>query len=143
MIGQQADLIPDDAVAGIAARLTQIVITGAQTGLTSIRPVQEALGALAALDERLPATSAQQVLSLLVEWIPREPNVSRFIDEQMLAFLDACIKAELHLADQATQGLMDAWKLDIKGAEGLLARPPAIGRASDTPKGAVPFEGMS
>ncbi|MEU5076000.1 hypothetical protein AB0G76_31240 [Streptomyces asoensis] len=121
VIGQQADLIPDDAVADIAARLTEIVITGAQTGVTGVRPVQEALGALAALDERLPAASAQQVLPLLVEWIPREPNVSRFIDEQMLAFLGTCIKAELPIADQATQGLMEAWKLDIKGAEGLLA----------------------
>ncbi|MFD6822929.1 hypothetical protein ACFWC5_21515 [Streptomyces sp. NPDC060085] len=121
VIGQQADLIPDDAIAGIAARLTQIVITGAQTGLTGIRLIQEALGALAALDERLPAASAQQLLPLLVEWIPREPNVSRLIDEQMLAYLGTCIKAELPGADQAVQGLMNAWKLDIKGAEGLLA----------------------
>jgi hypothetical protein len=121
VIGQQADLIPDRAVAGIAARLTEIVTTGAQKESTGIHPVQEALGALAALDERLPAASAQQVLPLLVEWIPREPNVSRLFDEQMLAFFGACIKAEVPVADQAAQGLLDAWKLDIKGAEGLLA----------------------
>jgi hypothetical protein len=121
VIGQQADLIPDGAVSGIAARLTEIVTTGAQTGSTSIYPVQEALGALAALDERLPAASAQQVLPLLVEWIPREPNVSRFLDKQMVAYLGACIKAKLPVADQAAQALLDAWKLDIKGAEGLLA----------------------
>ncbi|MFJ6444832.1 hypothetical protein [Streptomyces sp. NPDC091649] len=120
VIGQQADLIPDDVVASIAARLTEIVTTGAQTGLTGIQPVKEALGALAALDERLPAPSAQQVLPLLVESIPREPNISRFTDEQMLAFLGACIKAQLPVADQAAQALLDAWKLDIKGAEGLL-----------------------
>ncbi|MEU8350619.1 hypothetical protein [Streptomyces sp. NPDC048845] len=121
VIGQQADLIPDGAVSGIAARLTEIVTTGAQTGSTSIHPVQEALGALAALDERLPAASAQQALPLLVEWIPREPNVSRFLDKQMVAYLGACIKAKLPVADQAAQALLDAWKLDIKGAEGLLA----------------------
>lgn len=109
-----------DVVASIAARLTEIVTTGAQTGLTGIQPVKEALGALAALDERLPAPSAQQVLPLLVELIPREPNISRFTDEQMLAFLGACIKAQLPVADQAAQALLDAWKLDIKGAECLL-----------------------
>ncbi|MFD0319398.1 hypothetical protein, partial [Streptomyces flavalbus] len=31
--GQQADLIPDDAVPGIAARLADIVTTGPQSGL--------------------------------------------------------------------------------------------------------------
>jgi O6-methylguanine-DNA--protein-cysteine methyltransferase len=121
VIGQQADLIPDDAVAGIAARLTAIVIAGLQSGLAGIHPVMQALGALGALDERLPAASAQQVLPLLVECIPREPNTSRYIDEQMLAFLGACIKAELPAADQAIQAMLDAWKLDVKGAEGLLA----------------------
>ncbi|MFC9643597.1 hypothetical protein ACFTZF_34405 [Streptomyces mirabilis] len=120
VIGQQADLIPDDAVAGIAARLTDIVIAGNQ-GLTGIRPVIQALGALGALDGRLPAESAQQVLPLLVEWIPREPNISRFADEQMLAFLGACVKAELPIADQAVQALLDAWKLDVKDAEAVLA----------------------
>ncbi|MFE5844245.1 hypothetical protein ACFQ7N_21730 [Streptomyces niveus] len=121
VIGQQADLIPDDTVASIAARLTEIVTTGAQTGSTGIHPVQEALGALAALDERLPAASAQQVLPLLVEWIPREPNVSRFFDEQMVAYLGTCIRAKVPVADQAAQALLDAWKLDIKDAESLLA----------------------
>ncbi|MGW2938135.1 HEAT repeat domain-containing protein [Streptomyces sp. NPDC001156] len=120
VIGQQADLIPDDAVASIAARLTDI-ITGPQSGLTGIHPVMQALGALGALNERLPAESAQQVLPLLVEWIPREPNTYRYTDEQMLAFLGACIKAELPVADRAVQALLDAWKLDIKGADGLLA----------------------
>ncbi|AXI76126.1 ATP-binding protein [Peterkaempfera bronchialis] len=121
VIGQQADLIPDDAVAGIAARLTDIVITGLQSELAGLHPVMQALGALGALDERLPATSAQQVLPLLIECIPREPNISRHIDEQMLAFLGACIKAELPVADRAIQALMDAWKLDVNGAESLLA----------------------
>lgn len=120
VIGQQADLIPDDAVAGIAARLTEIVITSAQTGSTSFHPVQEALGALAALDERLPAASAQPVLPLLLEWIPREPSVSRLLDEQMVAYLGACIKAKLPVADQAAQALLDAWKFDVRGADGLL-----------------------
>ncbi|MBV7700970.1 HEAT repeat domain-containing protein [Streptomyces sp. TRM70350] len=119
--GQQADLIPDDVVASIAARLTEIVTTGARPGSTGIHPVREALGALAALDERLPEVSAQQVLPLLVEWIPREPNNSRIFDEQMLAFLGACVKAGLSVADQAGQCLLDAWKLDVRGAEGLLA----------------------
>ncbi|MFD4711944.1 hypothetical protein ACFWN5_20055 [Streptomyces sp. NPDC058430] len=121
VISQQADLIPDDAVAGIAARLTDIVVTGLQSELTGIHPVMQALGALGALDERLPAAPAQQVLPLLLECIPREPNTARYIDEQMLAFLGACIKAELPVADQAIQALLDAWKLDVKGAEGLLA----------------------
>lgn len=121
VIGQQADLIPDDAVPGIAARLTDIVVTGLQSELAGIHPVMQALGALGALDERLPAASAQQVLPLLVEYIPREPNTSRHIDEQMLAFLGACIKAELPVADQAIQALLDAWKLDVHGAESLLA----------------------
>ncbi|WP_145503577.1 HEAT repeat domain-containing protein [Streptomyces sp. CFMR 7] len=121
VIGRQADLIPDDAVANIAARLTEIVTTGAQTGSTGIHPVQEALGALAALNERLPTASAQKVLPLLVEWIPREPNVSRFFDEQMVAYLGACIKAKLPESDQASQALLNAWKLDIKDAEGVLA----------------------
>ncbi|WP_405462936.1 hypothetical protein OG783_33365 [Streptomyces jietaisiensis] len=121
VIGQQADLIPDDAVTGIAARLTDIVVTGLQSGLAGIHPVMQALGALGALDERLPAASAQQVLPLLVECIPREPNTSRHIDEQMLAFLGACITAELPVADQAAQALLDAWKLDVHGAESLLA----------------------
>jgi hypothetical protein len=121
VIGQQADLIPDGAVSVIAARLTEIVTTGAQAGSTGIHPVQEALGALAALDERLPAASAQKVLPLLVEWIPREPNVSRFLDEQMVAYLGACIKAELPVADQAVQALLEAWRLNVNGVEGLLA----------------------
>ncbi|MFD0319377.1 hypothetical protein [Streptomyces flavalbus] len=97
--GQQADLIPDDAVPGIAARLADIVTTGPQSGLAGSDPVKEALGALGALDGRLPAEAAQQVLPLLVEWIPRQPNTYRFTDEQMLAFLGACIKAELPVAD--------------------------------------------
>ncbi|WP_329437903.1 hypothetical protein [Streptomyces canus] len=118
---QQADLIPDDAVPGIAARLTDIVTTGPQSGLTGSDPVKEALGALGALEERLPAKAAQQVLPLLVEWIPREPNTYRFTDEQMLSFLDACIKAELPVADQAVQALLEAWKLDVHGAYDLLA----------------------
>jgi hypothetical protein len=121
VIAQQADLIPDSAVAGIAARLAKIVTAGAQTGMTGIHPVKEALGALGALDGRLPAESAQQVLPLLVEWIPREPNTYRYTDEQMLAFLGACIKAELPVADQAVQALLDAWKLDVKDAEAVLA----------------------
>ncbi|MEV5082711.1 hypothetical protein AB0K74_29055 [Streptomyces sp. NPDC056159] len=119
--GQQADLIPDDAVPGIAARLVDIVTTGPQAGLTGSDPVKEALGALGALDGRLPAEAAQQVLPLLVEWIPREPNTYRFTDEQMLSFLGACIKAELPVADQAVQALLKAWKLDVNGAESLLA----------------------
>ncbi|MEU2026710.1 hypothetical protein ABZ565_31830 [Streptomyces sp. NPDC016469] len=121
VIGQQADLIPDDAVAGIAARLADIVITGTQSALAGIRPVIQALGALGALDERLPEAPAQQILPLLIEWIPREPGISRSIDEQMLAFLAACTKADLPVADQAAQALLDAWKLDVNGAEGLLA----------------------
>ncbi|MEV5012014.1 hypothetical protein [Streptomyces sp. NPDC055692] len=119
--GQQADLIPDDAVPGIAARLVDIVTTGPQAGLTGSDPVKEALGALGELDGRLPTEAAQQVLPLLVEWIPREPNTYRFTDEQMLSFLGACIKAELPVADQAVQALLEAWQLDVKGAEGLLA----------------------
>ncbi|MCX4834324.1 MULTISPECIES: HEAT repeat domain-containing protein [unclassified Streptomyces] len=119
--GQQADLIPDDAVAGIAARLTDIVITGSQSAEGDIRTVIQALGALAALDERLPEASGQQVLPLLVGWIPREPTTSRFVDKQMLAFLGACIKADLPLAGQAAQALLDAWKLDMNGADVLLA----------------------
>jgi hypothetical protein len=119
--GEQADLIPDDAVPGIAARLADIVTTGPQSGLTGSDPVKEALGALGALDGRLPAEAAQQILPLLVEWIPREPNTYRFTDEQMLAFLGACIKAELPVADQAVQALLQAWKLDVNGAEDLLA----------------------
>ncbi|MFI2722578.1 hypothetical protein ACH5AI_40815 [Streptomyces collinus] len=119
--GQQADLIPDHVVPGIAARLADIVTTGPQSGLTGSDPVKEALGALGALDGRLPAEAAQQVLPLLVEWIPREPNTYRFTDEQMLTFLSACIKAELPVADQALQALLQAWKLDVNGAEDLLA----------------------
>ncbi|MFB7112777.1 telomere-protecting terminal protein Tpg [Streptomyces sp. NPDC056291] len=110
-----------DAVPGIAARLVDIVTTGPQAGLTGSDPVKEALGALGALDGRLPAEAAQQVLPLLVEWIPREPNTYRFTDEQMLSFLGACIRAELPVADQAVQALLEAWKLDVNGAEGLLA----------------------
>ncbi|MFG2733029.1 hypothetical protein [Streptomyces canus] len=119
--GQQADLIPDDAVPGITARLADIVTTGPQSGLTGSDPAKEALGALGALDGRLPAEAAQQVLPLLVEWIPRTPNTYRFTDEQMLSFLSACIKAELPIADQAVQALLQAWKLDVNGAEDLLA----------------------
>ncbi|MFJ7305674.1 hypothetical protein [Streptomyces sp. NPDC099088] len=119
--GEQADLIPDDAVSGIAARLADIVTTGPQSGLTGSDPIKEALGALGALDGRLPGEAAQQVLPLLVEWIPREPNTYRFTDEQMLAFLGACIKVGPPVADQAVQGLLEAWKLDVNGAEDLLA----------------------
>ncbi|MFI8348250.1 hypothetical protein [Streptomyces sp. NPDC085596] len=119
--GEQADLIPDDAVPGIAAHLADMVTTGPQPGLTGSDPVKEALGALGALDGRLPAEAAQRVLPLVVEWVPREPNTYRFTDEQILSFLGACIRAELPVADQAGQALLQAWKLDINGAEDLLA----------------------
>ncbi|MFD7881102.1 hypothetical protein ACFV3N_01550 [Streptomyces bauhiniae] len=119
--GEQADLIPDDAVSGIATQLADMVTTGPQPGATASDPVKEALGALGALDERLPAEAAQRVLPLVVGWIPREPNTYRLTDEQTLSFLGACIKAELPVSDQAVQALLQAWILDVEGVEGLLA----------------------
>jgi hypothetical protein len=109
VIRNQADLLPDSEIDGLAARLVAIAVKGAAPSLMGPQPEKEALGALGAFDLRLPMSAAQDVLPFVCEMVPREPGHYRFADNEMLAVLAACAHSdEPDVATSAINALVDA-----------------------------------
>ncbi len=109
VIRNQADLLPDSAIDGLAARLVTIAVQGTAPSLMGPQPEKEALGALGAFDLRLPISAARNVLPLVCEMVPREPGHYRFADNEMLAVLAACAHSDApEVATSAIAALVDA-----------------------------------
>lgn len=109
-----ADLIPDSDVPRIAVSLTDVFLASCDPTV----PVDPddaiaTLQALAALDFRLPESSAKLVLARAVALTPREPDRYRFIDDDLIDFLVVTVRHHAELRAEATAALMSLVRQDV------------------------------
>ena len=123
----QADLIPDDRVPDTVAMLSAIIGAESPRTIFSADPVKYAIGALGALEYRLPLGTAQNLLPKMLSLVPRDAGHYRFVDDEMLNFFSAC--AELPdetVAVPAAKALVECARRQIHRADrhlrGLIAR---------------------
>lgn len=114
----QADLIPDDRVLATAMALLTIIESEVPRSIFRPDPVKYGVGALAALEWRLPVEAAQRLLPRMLNLIPREAGHYRFVDDEMLSFFSTCVQ----LPDDATastgaRALLRCAQLNIHNAD--------------------------
>lgn len=114
----QVDLIPDDRVPAIASALVTIIDSASPRSVFGPDPVKHAVGALGALERRLPVDAAHRLLPMMLNLVPREAGHYRRIDNEMLSFFAACVQLpDDALAASAAEALLQCAQLNIHGAD--------------------------
>ncbi len=126
VIAAQADLVPDEAVDDLVARLLYVVEEGPPVTFAGPVRVQYALRALAALGSRLTAEHADRLIRHLQPVVPREANRYRFTDDEMVSALAVLTRrTDLRSRVLAGQLLVDAATLfQVQRATTALQRLP-------------------
>lgn len=101
--------MPDSDVDDLAAKLLVLVEASPPDGGFRPPTFKHALGALAALDRRLPAEVASTLLPVLRAHVPRDTGHYRLADDEMLAFFLACACLDASdVAETAVEALLAA-----------------------------------
>lgn len=122
VIAKTADYIDDSDITRIAEALAEVFLASADPtkGVDSDDAIAT-LGALAALDFRMPRNTAARVLPRVVQLIPREPHHYRFIDGQLIDFLIVTVQNRAELQVEAIGALMDLLRQDVGHTESRIS----------------------
>jgi hypothetical protein len=114
----QADLAPDSDVDDLAAKLLALVEASLPADLFGRETLTHAVGALAALDWRLPAEVARTLLPPLRAHVRRDAEHNRFPGDEMLAFFAACARLDApDVVRVAVEVLVEALRQQVHRAE--------------------------
>ena len=117
VVGVQADLAPDADVDDLAAKLLALVEASPPDSLFSRETLTHALGALAALDWRLPAEVARTLLPKLRADARRDVSRGRATEDEVLAFFAACARLDaLDIVKAAVEALVEALRQQVHRA---------------------------